>query len=356
MNNKYTESLLAKHLIAFALLLTLAACSDNGINVTTTFENTQDVKEGTVVYFEDQAVGEVSDISNRGNGSLVEFSIDEDAAENISSNAAIVVNRLKEGAPLEIYNSGDATNEPLAAGQELKGLDSMFQLGAWMVGDAVQIGSGTVSQYVDAFQKYLKGDQFQADKAQVQQQVSEATTAAKEALETAGQDVVEAVDEVKSEMAQAVEDLGDEIKPMVKEFAVAENEMAKTVEELGSELKPMVEGLVGANGEMAKAVEELGSEIKPMVEELIGPDGEMTKAIEELGTELAPMVKELSKSSSLLMAQLEQFTKGLESTQEGEQQAGKNFMDSLLSTLEKLNESIEEGAAEGKGADAETTK
>jgi len=350
MKNKFTK------ILSLSILLSLVACSDSDINVTTTFENTQDVKEHTTVYFEDQVVGEVSDISKTGNGSLVEISIDKEAAENISSNAAIVVNRLKEGAPLEIYNSADAAGDSLAAGQEIKGLDSMFQLGAWMVGDAVQIGSGTVSQYVDAFQKYLKGNQFQADKAQMQEQVAEATTAAKEALETAGQDVVEAVDEVKGEMAKAVEDLGEELEPMVKEFAVAEGEMAKTVEELGSELKPIIEELLGVNNEMTKAVENLGNDLKPMVEDLMDADGEMAKAVEELGTELAPMVKELSESGSLLMKQLQQFTKGLESTQESEQQAGKNFMDSLLATLEKLNQSMEEGAASAENNEAETTK
>ena len=64
----------------------------------------------------------------------------------------------------------------------------------------------------------------------------------------------------------------------------------------------------------------------------------------------------MSESGSLLMQQLEQFTKGLESTAQGEQQAGKNFMDSLLATLEKLNQSMEEGAASAENSETETTE
>jgi len=264
----------AHAILSLCLLLILGACSESGVNVTTRFDNTQDVKEGTVVYFEDQAVGQVNEVSNTENGSLVQLNLNEDATKKISSTAAVVVNRLKEGAPLEIYNPGNTGGAPMVANQELKGLDSMFQLGAWMVGDAIKVGSGSVSQYVDAFQKYLHGDKFQSDKAQMQKQINQATDAAKDAMKTVEQDVAEAV------------------------------------------------------GEIAAS------------------EGEMAKAVEEFGNELSPVVKELSKSGTLLMEQLEKFTKGLENTQQGEQQAGKNFMDSLLATLEKLNQSLEEGAAE----------
>ena len=330
MSNSFFN-LPAVKILSLSVLLLLGACSGSGVDVTAKFSNTQDIKEQAVVYFEDQPIGEVSDVKKSQNGSIVKLSLDKDAAKNISSRAAVVVNRLKEGAPIEIYNSGDANSAPLTTGQELKGLDSMFQLGAWMVGDAIQLGSGTVSQYVDAFQEYLKGDKFQSDKAQVQTQIAQATDAAKQAMETVERDVTEAVEEATGEMSKAVADLGDELEPIVKEFAVAEQEMARTVEELGSELSPIIE-------------------------ELLGVESQMSQAVEELGTELAPMVKELSKSGSLLVEQLEQFTKGLENTQRGEQQAGKDFMESLLATLEKLNKSMQEGAASTDNNAAESTE
>ena len=291
-------------LLGLGLLVLLSACSDSGFNVTTSFENTQDIEEGTVVYFQDQVVGTVSDVTKTQIGSAVQMTIDPQAAEKISSNAAVVVNRLKEGAPLEIYNSEGANKEFLVAGQELKGLDSMFQLGAWMVGDAIKIGTGSVSQYVDAFQEYLQGDKFQTDKAQVQEKINEATQAASETIKAVEQDMSEAVEEMTKDMTEAVE-----------EMAEAEEEMAEVVEQLGDELAPMVE---------------------------------------LLNDELSPVVKELTKSGSLLMEQLEQFTKGLESTQQSEQQAGKHFMDSLLATLEKLNQSLEQGAAESQSTESAT--
>lgn len=269
-------------ILSLCLLVFLGACSDSGVNVTTRFANTQDIEEGAVVYFENQPVGDVSDVSNTNNGSIVQLNLNEDAAKIIGGGSAVVVNRLKEGGPIEIYNPGDVANKPLTDGQELKGLDSMFQLGAWMVGDAIQVGSGSVSQYVDAFQKYLQGDEFQAGKAQVQEQIGQATNAAKEAMKTVEQDVVQAMNEV------------------------------------------------------------------------LASEGEMAKAVEDLGNELSPVVKELSKSGSLLIEQLEQFAKGLENTQQGEQQAGQNLMESLLATMEKLNQSLEEGTKQSAPAAPDT--
>jgi len=44
-------------------------------------------------------------------------------------------------------------------------LDSIFQLGAWMVGDAIQIGTDSVSKCVGAFQECLSGDEFEENNA-----------------------------------------------------------------------------------------------------------------------------------------------------------------------------------------------
>jgi len=269
-----------KALFVIASLAFLNACSNGGIEVTTYLSNTNDIETGALVYFEDQVVGEVSDIVTEAAGVRIALNIDKVAAAKISQQSAVVVNRLKDGAPLEMYNPSVVGEEFLQAGQEVKGLDSMFQLGAWLVGDAIQVGSGSITQYVNAFQDYLKGQQFQEDKAAVRAQIEEAKDAASEAISS----------------------MELELDNAAKEMATSEKEMAA--------------------------------------------------AVEEFGEELAPVVQELSKNGAELMQELEKFAQGLEQTSPDEQMSGQKFMKSLLSTLQQLNQSIEQGLEQAQKNEA----
>jgi len=269
-----------KALFVIASFAFLNACSNGGIEVTTYLSNTNDIETGALVYFEDQVVGEVSDIVTEAAGVRIALNIDKVAAAKISRQSAVVVNRLKDGAPLEMYNPSVVGEEFLQAGQEVKGLDSMFQLGAWLVGDAIQVGSGSITQYVNAFQDYLKGQQFQEDKAAVRAQIEEAKDAASEAISS----------------------MELELDNAAKEMATSEKEMAA--------------------------------------------------AVEEFGEELAPVVQELSKNGAELMQELEKFAQGLEQTSPDEQMSGQKFMKSLLSTLQQLNQSIEQGLEQAQKNEA----
>ncbi len=247
---------------AFALLF--SACSNNAVKVTAKFANTQDIKEGTAVYFENEIIGQVSDVSNKSNGALIELELDKSAAELVDSSAAIVVNRLKQGAPLELYNRETGDASPIQDGQELKGFDSMFQLGAWMVGDAIQVGSSSVSEYISSFQDYLKGEQFQKDKDQVKKQIGEATSAAKGALEQIETDLNKAVKDLNSqegETAKTIEQLGEELSPLVEE-------LAKSGLELTEQLEQFTEGLKSAENDEQQAGQTLMDSLIAMLEKL----------------------------------------------------------------------------------------
>lgn len=253
---------------------TLLACDPGGgVEAEASFANTSDIKEGTPIYFNDQVVGEVTDVELKGNGSELSLEFDKEAVQSISANSAVVVNRLKEGAPLEIYNQTELAGEPLQSGQQIRGFDSMFQLGAWKVGDAIQLGAEAVSEYVSAFQDYLGSEKFQQDKEIVQDQINNATEVAKEALKAVEEDLNNAAEQIKGQEKIAAETL------------------------------------------------------------------------EQLGEELVPLVEELGQGSSELVAELERFTQGLEETNADERQAGEVFLDSLLQTMERLNDSMEESAA-----------
>ena len=219
--------------IAF-MFSTLVACGiGGGVDAEASFANTTDIKEGAKIYFNDMLVGKVTDVEIKGNGSQLSLEFDEQAVQGISANSAIVVNRLKEGAPLEIYNRSDVPGEVLQSGQQIKGLDSMFQLGAWMVGDAIKLGADAVSEYVSAFQDYLGSDKFEQDKEIVQQQITTATDVAKEAIKTLGEDLNNASEQMQGQekiAADSLKQLGRELVPLVEELGAGSSELIAELE------------------------------------------------------------------------------------------------------------------------------
>jgi len=268
-----------KSVVVLLLLITLSACGNNGVEISTEFRSSQGLKEGTKIYFEERGVGEVIDIAERDSGSLVTMVIDEEAALTIDSQAAVVVNRIKLGAPLEIYASASPDTLGLQEGQQIRALNSMIELVAWSVGDALQVGTGELTGYVDSFQDYLQGEKFQEDRARVEQGVKEMAKVASEAMKSVEQDLAEAMSEID----------------------VSEEELAT--------------------------------------------------AIKGLGDKLSPLAEEMAKSGTDLMAELEKFTQGLENATADEQQSGQQLIDSLIETIEKLNDAAERGA-EASGDEA----
>lgn len=260
----------------FSLAL-LVACSGDDLTVTAKFDNTRDIEEGAAVFFDGNEIGEVSDVELTESGSLVELSLDASATKKIAERSALVVNRLKKGSPLELYSQAVNKTNTVVQGQEIEGLDSMFQLGAWMIGDVIQTGTGSVSKYVGAFQEYLGSDEFEDNKAQVAEQINHAAKSAKEAVITVEQEVADAINEL----------------------SINEDEMAKV--------------------------------------------------IEQLGDELSPVVREAARNSTELVFQLEKFIVNIEKNADlNEQKTGEKFLESLVDTFEKLNQSIEDGVEEGQ--------
>jgi hypothetical protein len=234
-----------KTLMVIALLAGLSACGNSGVEVTTEFGSTRDVKEGAKIYFESHGVGQVIGISEQGMVLVVTMLIDQQEAARIDSQAAVVVNRMKLGAPLEIYASASPKAVGLIQGQQLKGLDSMLELVAWSVGDAIQAGSREISGYADSFQEYLQGETFQADRARVEEGVKEMAAVATETMRTVEQDLAEAMSEIslsEEELAAAILELGDQLSPVA-------GEMAKSGTDLMAELEKFSQGIDNSTAE-----------------------------------------------------------------------------------------------------------
>ena len=227
----------ALRLIRSILLLSIAvlftACGNDGLRVVTDFSNTQDIEEGTIVYFDDKEIGEVVDTKKRGDGMFVTLELDQNAIEFVSSDAAVVVNRLKQGVPLEIYNPNNSGADYVEAGDTLQGLDSMIQLGAWLVGDAIQLGSDSLTGYVTSFQNYLQSDKFEQDKVDVQRQINNVATETQIVLK-----------ELEGELAQALQELGS-----LEEIA------ASTVEQFGEEMSPLMQELAKNGVQLSQQLE-----------------------------------------------------------------------------------------------------
>lgn len=250
--------------ISLMLLAGLSACGDNGIRVTTEFRSAHGVKEGTKVYFEERGVGQVVAIAEQGSGSQVTMMIDLEAAETIDPASAVVINRIKPGAPLEIYASASAKQLGLQDGQQLKGLDSMIELVAWSLGDAFQAGSDELTGYVDSFQQYLQSDEFEDDRAQVEAGVKEMATVAAMAIKTIEQDLASAMAEMtvsEDELALAIQQLGDDLSPIAEE-------MAKSGTDLMFELEKFTQGLESATAEEQAAGQRLIESIIATIEKL----------------------------------------------------------------------------------------
>jgi len=263
-NLSFSRAYLSKALIAIALLIGLSACGNSGIEVTTEFRNAQGIKEGTRIYFEERAVGEVIDISEQGSGSIVTMAISEEAAVTIDSQAAVVVNRIKPGAPLEIYASASADTLGLKQGQQLKGLNSMIELVAWSVGDALEVGTGELAGYVDSFQDYLQGEKFQEDRARVEEGVKEMAAIASETMKSVEQDLADAMSDIsvsEEELAAAIQELGDELSPLAEE-------MAKDGTDLMVELEKFTQGLENATAEEQASGQKLIESLIEAIEKL----------------------------------------------------------------------------------------
>lgn len=245
--------------ILFAFML--AACGSE-MQVSATLNSTKDVKEGDSIFLAGEVVGEVVNVEQQGDKTLLKIELNNKGESSIRQNAAIVVNRLKNDAPIEIYNK---QNEEvlIQKGGELTGLNSMFQLGAWMVGDSLSASSDSLTGYVDAFQRYLNGDQFQQDKRVLE-----------DSAKQLGKDV--------QGVANA---LTEEVKKVTKDLGLTEEKAAEAVEQFGEELAPVL-------SELSKSSEAIVAELEKFTKSI----DEQNPEAKELGsTILASLLKTLEK-------------------------------------------------------------
>ena len=218
------------------LSLIFVACSHDQLQVTAKFSNTQDVEEGATVYLGDSVIGSVSDISKTQYGSVVQLSLDNELATKVSHRAAVVVNRLRHGAPLELHNPPGALKKHIEDGQQIEALDSMMQLLGWGMSGTVAAGAESLSE----FREYLQSEDFQREKAEVGIAIDQGLKAAKDSVGEAEQVLAEVISEVElseQELAEVVQEVGEEMAPMVRELSKSGAELMVELERFARNLE-----------------------------------------------------------------------------------------------------------------------
>ena len=269
----YKSEVKVRNFFIVIILAILAAC-ESEIRTSAVLNSTQDIKKGAPIFMSGEVVGEVVSIKQQSNTTELTIELNNKGKSTIKNNAAIVVNRLKSNSPLEVYNKQNET-ELIQDESQLVGLNSMLELGAWMVGDSISSGGESLIGYVDAFQRYLNGEKFQQDKQVLQS-----------AAEQIGKDV--------QGMAKV---LGDEVQKATQELSITEQKAAQAIEQFGNELAPVI-------GEFSKSSQAIVEELEKFTENIELQDQQG----QEIGTTIL---------SSLLKA-LETVNENIESSDNSE--------------------------------------
>jgi ABC-type transporter Mla subunit MlaD len=241
----------------------LSACG-SGVEVTAKFDKVQSVNEGAQVYYLGDVVGEVIEHEKGQQGSTIVLSIKKDAATSIDPNSAVIVNEIKPGSPLEIHPSIAPQEGGVSEGQELRGLNSMFDLIAWSMGDVFKSTANELTAYADGVSNYLESDQFKNDKALVEQGMTEMANSAADAMKAVERDLAEAmadIDVSEEDLAKAIAGLGDDLAPLAQE-------MARNGTDLMLELERFEQGLRGASAEDQKSGKRLIESVLAAIERL----------------------------------------------------------------------------------------
>ncbi|MEM7357473.1 MAG: hypothetical protein AAF431_00035 [Pseudomonadota bacterium] len=227
---------------ALAVILGLTGCAEDQFTVNAEFSRAPDLAVGTPVYFEDQQVGQVGE-SESENPNVITLVLEQPLVSELGENAAVVINPYKTGSPLELFDRGGESETLLQNGQMIKGLGSMFELSAWLVGDALLQGTNTVSKTIEAFQNYLQSDEFEQDQEVIKEQIETAKDSAQEVFKQLEEDLNRAAEEWQSSEQDVNEATRETFKQLSEELAPVLQEMAESGSEFALQLEEFARGL-----------------------------------------------------------------------------------------------------------------
>jgi hypothetical protein len=243
-NNYFRFSVLA------IITLILFACGDGNI-VTTTLTPDATVTLEDSIYFQNNSIGKITNITRTDLGTHIQMSLDDNALSLLSSDAVAVENSFKPNTPIEIHN-GITNPGSLAKGSDIEGIANMVQFGAWSLGNAVGINGFSLDKYVRQFTDYVNGDDFNQQQTQINKAIQQSTELAKQTVTQLGNEVnkgVQQLQEMEGELVIASEQIGSELGTTAKELEKSGEEIFQEFEKLIDKLTEQSE--VNLNSETA---------------------------------------------------------------------------------------------------------
>ncbi len=188
----------------------LSACSRD-VEVSVDFTQAQQVKSGDPVKFNGQIIGEVADVEDRDQGTMIELELDPEKIAGLNTTgAAMVVDQPERYVELYSNNIG----EPIQSGAKLAGLNDPVELATWTAGNALGSLQGMATAAASAFNQFLNENNWD----DVAKQLNDT-------LSNLGED-----------SAGALNQLGGELEEFIKNMQEQSSESLKQADELSQQL------------------------------------------------------------------------------------------------------------------------
>lgn len=157
--------------LTLGLLMLLVACG-RGMPLSATFAAPTGLEAGAPVYLADAQVGEVTRLTNAGNVTEADISVDPDLRGALRKGSAALLAHRNGRTVIELYNYR-AGDEALEDGGELVGLNGPLELAAWQAGEALEAGRRSMNAISGTITDYFESEAWQQHKERMNRQMED---------------------------------------------------------------------------------------------------------------------------------------------------------------------------------------
>lgn len=170
--------------------------------VSVKFDGAREVDTGADVEINGLVVGKVASHSQDGGYTYVELALDADKGGVVQANGAAAIDSVKQR--IILYN-GEQPSEPIRSGGELTALNSPLDEAAWQAGRAVSVMQDSMRRFSTAMQGFFASEEWQRNKAKIEQSLMEFGEQSRETAQAIGDDVEAMLRDLESQSRAATE-------------------------------------------------------------------------------------------------------------------------------------------------------